>query len=117
MLESAVVLAEGHFRTREAKTAHGLVRGPARWRIAGGIDSTCAGADASEQLGRKRRAIPGFSSLADAFARLPERPRWCVVGVATHGGRLPEPLRATLRAAAEAGLSIANGLHELASDD
>lgn len=117
MSESAIVIAEGHFRTSDAKTAHGLVRGPSRWKIAGVIDSSCAGADAGELLDGRKRAIPVFASIADALARLPERPQWCVVGVATHGGRLPEELRATLRAAAEAGLSIANGLHELVSDD
>jgi len=117
MLESAIVLAEGHFRTGEAKTAHGLVRGPARWKVEGVVDSTCAGADAGELLDGKRRSIPVFASLADALAKIPERPQWCVVGVATHGGRLPDELRASLRAAAEAGLSIANGLHELVSDD
>jgi uncharacterized NAD-dependent epimerase/dehydratase family protein len=117
MLESAIVLAEGHLRSGEAKTAHGMVRGPARWRIAGVIDSSCAGADAGELLDGRRRGIPVFGSLADALARLPERPQWCVIGVATHGGRLPEELRATLYEAAEAGLSIANGLHELVSDD
>ena len=117
MLESAIVLAEGHFRTGEAKTAHGLVRGPARWKVEGVVDSTCAGADAGELLDGKRRSIPVFASLADALAQIPERPQWCVVGVATHGGRLPDELRASLRAAAEAGLSIANGLHELVSDD
>ena len=117
MLESAIVLAEGHFRTGEAKTAHGLVRGPARWKITGVIDSTCAGADAGELLDGRKRSIPVCASLEDALEKSPERPQWCVVGVATHGGRLPKELRATLRAAAEAGLSIANGLHELVSDD
>ncbi len=117
MPECAIVLAEGHYQSGEAKTAHGLVRGPARWRITGVIDSSCAGADAGELLDGRKRGIPVCASLADALARLPERPQWCVVGVATHGGRLPEPLRATLREAAEAGLSIANGLHELVSDD
>src|SRR5689334_14561494 len=97
MLESAIVLAEGHFRSGEAKTAHGLVRGPSRWRIAGVIDSTCAGGDAGELLDGRARGIPVFRSLEDALARLPERPRWCVVGVATHGGRLPDELRASLR--------------------
>src|SRR5262245_10703948 len=112
MGESAIVLAEGHFRSGEAKTAHGLVRGPARWRITGVIDSTCAGADAGELLDGRARAIPVFATLAEALKKLPERPQWCVVGVATHGGRLPEGLRGTLHDAADAGLSIANGLHE-----
>jgi uncharacterized NAD-dependent epimerase/dehydratase family protein len=117
MGESAIVLAEGLFRSSDAKTAHGLVRGPARWRIAGVIDSSCAGADAGELLDGRRRSIPVFGSLTAALAQLAERPQWCVVGIATHGGRLPEALRTVLLQAATAGLSIANGLHELVADD
>ncbi len=111
MHEDAIVLAEGKYLSSDAKTAHGLVRGPARWRIRAVVDSTCAGADAGSLLDGKERGIPVVSSVSEVPAR------WCVVGVATHGGRLPEALRALLRQAAESGLSIANGLHELVSDD
>lgn len=117
MQEGAIVLAEGKYRTSDAKTAHGLVRGPARWRIAAVVDSTCAGFDAGTLLDGRARGIPVVASVAHALALLADRPQWCVVGVATHGGRLPAELRATLREAAAAGLSIANGLHELVSDD
>ncbi len=117
MSESAIVLAEGNFRSGNAKTAHGLVRGPSRWRIAGVVDSTCAGQDAGTLLDGTPRGIALFASVEEALARLAPRPQWCVVGVATHGGRLPDELRASLREAARAGLSIANGLHELVADD
>lgn len=40
-LETAVILANGLFRTPFAKTAHGLVRGPCRYRVVGIIDDTC----------------------------------------------------------------------------
>ena len=117
MMDSAIVLAEGKFRTSDAKTAHGLVRGPARWRIAAVVDSTCAGADAGRLLDGRERGIPVAASISAAIASSADRPRWCVVGVATHGGKLPPELRALLHEAAAAGLSIVNGLHELASDD
>ncbi len=117
MTESAIVLAEGLYRSGDAKTAHGLVRGPSRWPVAGVIDSTCAGADAGELLDGTRRGVPVFASLAQALAQLPHSPAWCVVGVATHGGKLPNALRATLLEAATRGFSIANGLHELVGDD
>lgn len=117
MSESAIVLAEGNFQNGNAKTAHGLVRGPARWRIRGVVDSSCAGQDAGSLLDGKARGIALFASVEEALTRLDPRPEWCVVGVATHGGRLPDELRASLRAAARAGLSIANGLHELVADD
>ena len=117
MDQGALVLTEGRYQTSDAKTAHGLVRGPSRWKIAGLIDPVCAGRDAGTLLDGRARGIPIFATLEESLSSLPTRPEWCVVGVATHGGRFPETLRANLRAAARAGLGIVNGLHELASDD
>ncbi len=117
MSERALVIAEGAFRTGDAKTAHGLVRGPSRWQITGIVDSTCAGADAGTLLDGRARNIPVFASLEDALAQSGAKPGWCVVGVATHGGRLTGELRAVLLRAARAGLSIVNGLHEPACED
>ncbi|MEY2745213.1 MAG: hypothetical protein RL112_255 [Planctomycetota bacterium] len=117
MDDAAIVLAEGAFRTSDAKTAHGLVRGPARWPIAAVVDSTCAGAEAGALLDGRARGIPIVPSIADALSGPARGARWCVVGVATHGGRLPAALRASLLEAAESGLSIVNGLHELVQDD
>ena len=116
-MEHALVIAEGAYRTSDAKTAHGLVRGPSRWQIAGVVDSTCAGGDAGTSLDGRARNIPVFASIEDALAKSPAKPGWCVVGVATHGGRLTSELRAVLLQAARAGLSIVNGLHELAGED
>ena len=117
MDDAAIVLAEGAFRTSDAKTAHGLVRGPARWPIAAVVDSTCAGAEAGALLDGRARGIPIVPSIADALSGPARGARWCVVGVATHGGRLPAALRASLLEAAESGLSIVNGLHERVQDD
>jgi len=117
MLERAVVIAVGKYRSSDAKTAHGLVRGPSRWRITGVVDPDCSGADAGTLLDGRARDIPVFASLEAALADPVARPAWCVVGIATHGGRLGEDLRAQLRVAARAGLSIANGLHEPAAED
>lgn len=115
MSETAVVLANDSFRRIRAKTAHGMVRGPSRYRVLAVVDASCAGKDAGELLDGRRRGIPIVASLADAL-RL-GRPDYCVLGVATAGGRLPEDLRATLVEAARAGLSLVNGMHELLSDD
>ena len=48
--ETAVILANGVFRTPFAKTAHGLVRGPCRYHVVGIVDDSCAGEDAGEVL-------------------------------------------------------------------
>ena len=113
---TALILCANGFRTDNAKTAHGLVRGGDRYRVVGIVDATCAGEDAGVVLDGIARDIPAFASLADALASLP-RPDFAVVGVATSGGRIPPELRAEIAAAIEAGLSVVNGLHELVSDD
>jgi len=114
---TAVVLCEGRFRTPYAKTAHGLVRGSDRYRVLGVIDSTAAGADAGALLDGVPRGIPVYASVAEAIARSAERPRYAVVGVATSGGRFTPELRTALLDALRQGLSVVNGLHELASED
>lgn len=113
----AVVLANGHFRDSFAKTAHGLVRGSRRFQVVAVVDPSCAGADAGELLDGRRRGIPIFASLSEAASGAAPRPRACVIGVATEGGVLPKQLRAELLDAADRGLQLVNGLHQLLSSD
>ncbi len=116
MTETAILLAGGLFRTPFAKTTHGLVRGPSRYRVLGVVDPECAGEDAGELLDGRRRDVPIRASLRE-FLGGGVRPTHCVVGVATEGGAIPPGLRADLLAAARAGLSLVNGLHQLLADD
>ncbi|RMH19768.1 MAG: DUF1611 domain-containing protein [Acidobacteria bacterium] len=117
MSDGAVLIASGLYRTIFAKTSHGLVRGPSRFPIAGVVDPGCAGEDAGELLDGRRRGIPIYPSLSDLLARAEERPRYCIVGVATVGGVLPPAVRDELLVAAGAGMTILNGLHQpLAAD-
>jgi len=115
--ETAIVLTNGQFREIHAKTAHGLVRGPSRYRILAVIDSTCAGSEAGEILDSCPRGIPVLASVRRALDALAERPDACVIGVATKGGVIPPDLRGDLLDAARAGLTIINGLHHLVADD
>lgn len=117
MSEKALVLASGLFATPNAKTAHGLVRGPSRFPVAALIDPDFAGRDAGEVLDGKPRGIPVFASVAAALAELSPRPSHAIVGVATVGGVLPPAIRRDLVAAAAAGLSLVSGLHRLLADD
>jgi uncharacterized NAD-dependent epimerase/dehydratase family protein len=114
---TAIVVCDGLFSTANAKTAHGLVRGTDRYRILAVIDGPAAGRDAGEVLDGVRRGIPVYASIADALKALPEKPDFCVVGVATSGGRVTPGLRALLSEAIDAELSVVNGLHEFVSDD
>ena len=117
MKKSALVLANGLFDSVFAKTAHGLVRGPSRYELLGVIDSAHEGKDAGDVLDGHVRNIPFYRSISDALNQMPVSPTHCIVGVATVGGLLPDTLREDLLAAASAGLTLVNGLHQLLSDD
>ena len=114
---TAIVYCEGAFGTPNGKTANGLVRYTARYRVLGVIDSTCAGRDAGAVLDGTPNGIPIFAGLGAAIEQLRSRPKYFVVGLAPDGGRLPEAARATVARAMELGLDIDSGLHEFLADD
>jgi len=115
---TALVLTDGRFRSADAKTAHGLVRGPSRYRLLGVVDGAeSAGDDAGRLLDGTPRGIPLYADLVTALADRGGPPDWCVVGVATSGGVLSPSLRGALLAAVRHGLSLVNGLHDLVGDD
>jgi uncharacterized NAD-dependent epimerase/dehydratase family protein len=115
--ETALLLTGGILDKSNAKTAHGLLRGPSRFRILGVIDDRHAGRDAGEVVDGQVRRIPCFAALDDARAALPEPPDWLIVGVAFHGGRMPDELRATVLDGVRRGIGAVNGLHQLLADD
>lgn len=116
MKDTAVVLANGRYRTPNGKTAHGLVRSSSRFQIIAVVDPACAGQDAGEVLDGIHRDIPIVGSLDDALVYGSRRPTHCVVGMATHGGWFDDEIRDLLLQAARAGMSIVNGLHDYAGD-
>ncbi len=117
MTNTAIVLANGLYCTPNAKTAHGLVRGSSRFRVLAVVDPSATGQDAGTLLDGKHRGIPVVASIAQALAGARERPQYCIVGMATHGGRFTPELRELLLEAAHLGLAIVNGLHDYAADD
>jgi uncharacterized NAD-dependent epimerase/dehydratase family protein len=114
---SAIVVCDGLFGSLNGKTAHGLVRGTRRYRILAVVDAPTAGRDAGEVVDGRPRGIPVYASIAEALERLPEKPAFCIVGVATAGGRLTPGLRELAREAIGRGMSLVSGLHEFFSDD
>ena len=98
-----------------AKTAHGLIRGTDRFNIVGFIDDKNAGKDAGEVLDGKKRNIPVYGTIQD-FIKSRTESTYCVIGVATKGGVIPESLRAILKEALENGFNLVNGLHEYIAD-
>jgi uncharacterized NAD-dependent epimerase/dehydratase family protein len=117
MKSPAIVLANRLFKTPNGKVAHGLIRGSDRFLVTAVVDPDCAGEDAGESLDGERRNIPIVASLEEALSVSEQPPRYCVVGIATHGGRFTVELRAAVLDAVKRGLSIVNGLHDAASED
>jgi uncharacterized NAD-dependent epimerase/dehydratase family protein len=114
---TAVVLCEGAYLTTCGKTAHGLVRHTDRYRVLAVIDSTAAGADAGEILDGRAVGIPVVSDLGGALRAAGGPVDYLVVGVATHGGVLPDSCRLTVREALATGISVDSGLHQMLSED
>lgn len=113
----AIVLANGCYQSPNGKVAHGLVRGSDRFRVLAVVDPTSAGQDAGELLDGIHRAIPIVPSIGAALTSCVEPPTYCIVGIATHGGRFTDELRQLLLEGAQAGLSLVNGLHDHIADE
>lgn len=112
---SAVILTAGYLVSSNGKTAHGLIRGTDRFEILGVIDDKYEGQDAGVVLDGKHRNIPVFASL-EKFCASGKSAKYCIIGVATKGGVIPESLKALLQDALERGFSLVNGLHDYVSD-
>lgn len=114
--KNAIIITAGYLDSTNGKTAHGLIRGTERFTIIGVIDSKSAGKDAGEVLDGKKRNIPVYASIADFANNSEEKAAYCIVGVATKGGVIPESLRTMLKEALDNGYGLINGLHEYISD-
>lgn len=116
MKSNAIVITGGKLDTISAKTAHGLIRGSDRFNIVAVIDSKHHGKDAGDVLDGKKRNIPAYASIAEFSKSARVTATYCIVGLATKGGVIPDSLRIELQEALEHGYGLINGLHEYISD-
>jgi uncharacterized NAD-dependent epimerase/dehydratase family protein len=107
---SAFLLSDGILHKTDAKTSHGLIRSSDRFIVKAVIDSYSAGKDAGEVLDGINRNIPVYASLDEAITEV-GKPDYCVIGVATVGGVLPDDLKKLIKIAITKKISIVNGLH------
>jgi uncharacterized NAD-dependent epimerase/dehydratase family protein len=116
---NATIYCDGAFNTPNGKTAHGLVRRTARYRIHSVIDSNYAGQDAGDVLDGQPKKIPIYTDLLSALSkdRGNNRPTHLVIGLAPDGGRLPLEAREVIKKAVKFGLNIDSGLHDFLSED
>ncbi len=112
-MERAIILTAGLLDSGDAKTAHGLIRESGRYEIVGIVDGKNAGRDAGEVLDGRTRGIPVVATVEAAVAL---DPKWCIVGVATVGGKFPPAMLDDIRFALSRGISVVNGLHDYLSD-
>jgi len=113
---NAIVITAGYLDSNSGKTAHGLIRGSDRFNIIGVIDHKHPGKDAGEVLDGRKRDIPVYASIEE-FAKSSQEPaKYCIIGVATKGGVIPDTLRTILKDALIHGYGLVNGLHEYISE-
>lgn len=108
---TAFLLTNGVFKEVDGKTSHGLIRGSSRFDITAVIDHIYAGQDAGELLDGKHRGIPIYSDLDIAIEQV-GLPDYCIIGMATVGGGLPDFFEKTIEEALQKGISVINGLHD-----
>ncbi|MEO8766059.1 MAG: DUF1611 domain-containing protein [Ginsengibacter sp.] len=112
---TAFVLSNGVLHKKDSKTSHGLIRGSNRFNIRAVIDSHSAGKDAGEVVDGINRGIPVYDNLDDAIEKR-GKPDYCIIGVATKGGILPDELLEVIKNFLVRGISVVNGLHYYLSD-
>lgn len=112
MKSNAIVLTKGFLDTVNAKTCHGLLRYSSRFNVCAVIDDKYAGKDAGEVMDGKKVNVPVYGSVMEFFDRSDQKIDYLVIGVATHGGLLPESFVDDIVIAINHGCSIVNGLHD-----
>lgn len=113
---TAIVITAGYLDDDHAKTAHGLIRDSSRYQILGVIDHKFSGKDAGEFLDGKHRGIPIEKNVKALLNVTPHKPDYCIVGIATSGGKLTDELLEIIEEAITLNISIVNGLHEFLED-
>lgn len=113
---TAIALTDGYLETIHAKTTHGLIRGSERFDLVAVIDRKLAGRDAGYFLDGVHRNIPIFATIQDYLRSNTKKADYCIIGVATSGGFLPENMRNVCLEAINNGISVINGLHEYLTD-
>lgn len=107
---SAFVISDGLLHHSDNKTTHGLIRGSERFKILAVINPNHPGRDAGEVLDGKHQNIPLIETFSKAI-ELAGKPDFCIIGVATTGGMLPDKILKIVKEALSHGISVINGLH------
>ena len=119
---NVVVLTNGKLNTKSAKTAHGLIRGSKRFNIVAVIDSSFTNKfvhidkNGKIDLLDKKSDIPIFNDMT-SFLESSVNVDFCIIGVASAGGLLPDEMREDVILSLKNNISIINGLHSILNED
>ena len=119
---NAVVLTNGKFNSKSAKTAHGLLRGSKRFNVVAVIDSSFSekyvhiDKNGKIDLLDSVSDIPIFKDI-NSFLQSSLKVDYCIIGVASAGGLLPDKMRGDVILSLKNGISIINGLHSILNED
>ena len=112
---TAFLLTNGAFKEVDGKTSHGLIRGSTRFTITAVIDHIHSGQDAGVLLDGINRGIPMYSSIDKAIKNV-GKPDYCIIGMATVGGKLPHSFEKVIKEALVNSISVINGLHDFLNE-
>ena len=113
----AILFTGGLLDTDNAKTAHGLIRAGTRFDILGVLDEQYGGHSIREFLPDRTGELPIRANITDLLDSVKRKPKYCVLGVAFAGGRLPDCHRQALLDVIGQGINLVSGLHEQLSVD
>ena len=119
---NAVVLTNGKFDSKSAKTAHGLIRGSSRFNIVAVIDSSFSEKYVHVDKNGKIDLLDSVSNIPifkdfNSFLQSSSKVDYCIIGVASAGGLLPDEMRDDVKLSLSNGISIINGLHSILNED
>jgi len=119
---NAILLTNGKFDTKSAKTAHGLIRGSKRFTIKSVIDDKFhakyvhINKHGNISMSNTKSNISVFKNV-ESFLATGIDVNYCIIGVASAGGILPEEMRDDVILALNNNISIVNGLHSILNYD
>ena len=114
--QKAIVLTHDNLDNIHAKTCHGLLRYSGKYEVEAVIDRKFPGRDAGEIMDGKRLNVPIYASVGAYFENAGRDIDVMIIGVATHGGILPDDFIPEIECALKNECSIVNGLHDYVSD-
>ena len=114
---TAIILTNGWLENTHTKTTHGILLGSERFTILGLIDPVYAGKRIGDILSEKFIDVPIYANIKECLEKLPDKPKYCIVGISSHGGKLPESIRGDIIQAIRNSLPVICGLHSFLNDD